>query len=255
VPQDNAGPVELAGRDRILAATGHHPYARLTTASREPREPREPRGFAQDGVTAWIVCWSRGLIACALGGSERAAGLLSLLASRGELSGVRRVNLPRVDHAVLAAHLPVTSPDDWDFRWTRTAPPGQPGQDRVAPLARDDDPMIVELLERAFPSTFTRPGDAMVRCWYGVRDGIRLVACGADRSRGGVGSISAVAVDPAVRGQGVGTALIATMTRELLADCDVVTLGVMADNHSAGRLYQRLGYVHTVARTSAMLAG
>jgi ribosomal protein S18 acetylase RimI-like enzyme len=165
------------------------------------------------------------------------------------------VNLPRVDHAVLAAQLPVANPDDWDFRWTRTAPRRQPGQDRVARLARDDDPMIVALLERAFPSTFTRPGDAMVRCWYGVRDGTRLVACGADRSRGGVGSISAVAVDPAVRGQGVGTALIATMTRELLADCDVVTLGVMADNHSAGRLYQRLGYVHTVARTSAMLAG
>jgi GNAT superfamily N-acetyltransferase len=239
--------IELAGRDQVLAATDHHPYARLTSAG------RRLRAYRDDHVVAWAAEWSRGTVAAALGDAGAAVRLLHRLGSLGRLAGVRRVNLPRIDHGVLTSHLPVAGVDDWDFRWTATPPPVRPGQDRVRRLRPDEGPAIEALLERAFPSNFTRPGDPAVRHWYGVWDGDRLVACGADRSRGGVGSISAVAVDPDRRGQGLGAALTAAMTRQMLAEHDVVTLGVMSDNHHADRMYRRLGFIESSPRSSADL--
>jgi ribosomal protein S18 acetylase RimI-like enzyme len=247
VRQQTTGPIELAGREQILAATGHHPYARLTTTA------RDVRGFACDEVIVWLATWSRGTVASASGDPRAALEVLAQLDRRGDLATARRVNVERIDHGALRHHFGATKIDDWDFRWTRTPPPLQPGEERVTPLEADDEPAVAVLLERAFPETFTRPGDTMVRCWYGIREGDRLVACGADRSRGGVGSISAVTVDPAARGQGLGASLTAAMTRQLLGECDVVTLGVMSDNQVAGRLYRRLGFADAILRTSANL--
>lgn len=247
--RDTSEPARVEPLDRagVLAATGHHPYARLSTAA------RWVRGFAGGGATAWLVPWSRGVVATAFGAPDRALWISAHLAGQGELSSVRRVNLPRLDHATLGFHLPVRDPDDWDFRWTRAAPPAQPGQELVVRLTADDHPLITDLLDRAFPTTFTRPGEPGVRSWYGIRGGDGLLACGADRSRGGVGSISGVAVDPAERGNGLGAALTAAMTEAMLGECDVVTLGVMADNPTADRLYRRLGFADAVSRTAADL--
>lgn len=238
---------ELTRREEVLTATGYHPFARLTTAA------PQMRAFASGDVAAWLATWSRTTVASAHGDPVAAVTLFVMLQRRGDLASARRVNVERVDHNVLRRHLPVGTIDDWDFRWTSSAPPSQPGQQRVVRLTATDDPAVAALLDRAFPETFTRPGDPMVRCWYGIRDGDRLIACGADRSRAGVGSISAVAVDPDARGQGHGAALTAVMTRELLGECDVVTLGVLTGNHVADRLYRRLGYTEASARTSANL--
>ena len=50
-------------------------------------------------------------------------------------------------------------------------------------------------------------------------------------------------VEPARRGEGIGSALFeAAENRLAAAGADVVTLEVMADNESARRLYRRLGY-------------
>lgn len=240
---------ELATLDRaqVLAATDHHPYARLTTSA------RELRGFAGPGVTAWLSSWSRGVVASALGEPEAAVRLFAALAERSELAGVRRVNLPRLDRRRLADHLPAGEVDEWDFRWAWSPPPAQPGEQRVQVLEPPDAPAIEELLTRAFPGTFTRPGDPQVRRWYGIWEAGRLVACAADRSRGGVGSISAVTVDADRQGRGLGAALTAAMTRELFAGSDVVTLGVMSDNERADRLYRRLGFRESSPRSSAAL--
>jgi ribosomal protein S18 acetylase RimI-like enzyme len=248
VRQDTTGPTTLADRAQVLAATGNHPFARLTTTG------GDLRAFRGHGVIAWTARWSRGSVAAALGEAAAAVRLVTDLARAGELSGVRRVNVPRIDHAALAAHLPVSDLDDWDFRWTRTPPPAQPLQERVHRLRTDDAQAIDALLERAFPGTHTRPGDPGVRCWYGVWDHGRLVACGADRSRGGVGSIAAVAVDPDEQGRGLGAALTAAMAQQVLTECDVVSLGVLTRNHRADRLYRRLGFTEASARTSASLA-
>ena len=55
--------------------------------------------------------------------------------------------------------------------------------------------------------------------------------------------IAGVYVDPAVRGAGIGTGMIATLSRQLLADgLPVVTLHVRDDNVSAITAYRRAGF-------------
>ncbi|BCJ57267.1 GNAT family N-acetyltransferase [Micromonospora endophytica] len=86
--------------------------------------------------------------------------------------------------------------------------------------------------------------------WYGVRDGDRLIACGADCTRGDVGFLAGLTVAPEHRRQGLGAALTTGMTRALSARYDVVALGVHLSNTNARRLYQRLGYTDSFALTS-----
>jgi ribosomal protein S18 acetylase RimI-like enzyme len=239
---------ELAGRDAILAATDHHPYTRRNTGG------GDMRGLGDGSSAVWITdSPGRTPILDALGDPARVPRLLAELRDRGELAGVRRIHLPRVDTAALAAVVPVGEPDLWDFRWTSTPPPEQPGEERVVRLGTDAAPAIGALLDHALPDTFTRPSGGGIQQWYGVWDGGRLVACGADKSRGGVGSLAGIAVDPDLRGRGIGAALTAAMARELARNYDVVALGVMADNDPAIRLYQRLGFTDCALRTSVDL--
>lgn len=83
--------------------------------------------------------------------------------------------------------------------------------------------------------------------------GGRLDACAADTSGAPVGHLSAIATRPECRGQGLGTAISAWLTRQLLAEFDLVTLGVYADNPAALRLYDRLGYAADHHFTSGVL--
>ena len=60
-------------------------------------------------------------------------------------------------------------------------------------------------------------------------------------------------MDPDFRGRGLGAALTSGMAARLRAEFDVVSLGVMVDNHRAARLYHRLGFTEVVGRTSVPL--
>jgi ribosomal protein S18 acetylase RimI-like enzyme len=190
-----------------------------------------------------------GASAGGFGDAARAAAMLAELAAGDRLHDARRWHLPRLDPATLAA---ARERDDWDFLSTRTPPPAVPGEDEVAPVDSDAD--VNALLDEAFPESFSRPGDTRVRAWFGIRERGRLVAVGADRSRAGVGMLAAIAVAPDRRGRGLGAALTAALTRRLLADHDVVALGVMTDNPGAARLYRGLGFGSTLPRTSLAVA-
>lgn len=238
----------LAGRDAVLAATDHHPYARRNTG-----DGGAVRALVDGSSAAWITTVGRTPALDALGDPERVVDLVAAFHARGELADVRRIHLPRVDEALLTPQLRIGEPDHWDFRWTTTPPPQQPGEDQVARLDAGAGAAVNQLLDRALPDTFTRPGKPGIVRWYGIWEGDRLVACGADRTRGGVGSLSAIAVDPDFRGRGLGAALTAAMTRDVARDLDVVALGVMADNQRAIRLYRRLGFTRCTPRTSAEL--
>lgn len=242
-------PVRVSGRTAVLAAAGDHPYVRLTTGG-----PGAVTGYLLDGTIAWTAAGPWGPVACAQGDPETAARLFADLARTDALGGAGWLHLPRVPADVLAPHLTVTQRDDWDFRWAVDAPPPQPGEDRVVPLADADRDAINALLDETFPSTTTRPGDPRVRSWYGIWARDRLVACGADRSRGGIGFLAGLTVATDTQGQGLGAALTAAMTRRLLDHFEAVTLGVMIDNCRATRLYERLGFLGSLARSSVAIA-
>ena len=120
-------------------------------------------------------------------------------------------------------------------------------------LGVPDHPALAALIEDAFPTASSRPGDPAIVDWYGIHEGERLVACGADRSRSDVGFLAGLTVAPDRRGRGLGAALTAGMTRALLIRYDHVALGVYADNVGALRLYRRLGFTGALQRSSVWL--
>ncbi|MGC4807327.1 GNAT family N-acetyltransferase [Micromonospora sp. DT233] len=239
----------LSGRAAILDATGHHPYVRHLLGRDDAL-----RGWRRGGAVAWLLPPGRGPAGAVLGEARPAVELVGALVAAGVIGPGQRVHLPRLDADALAGRLAVGRLGHWDFRWTSVAPPPQPGEERVVRLTGADHPALAALIEAAFPSTISRPGDPGVVDWYGIRDGDRLVACGADRSRGDVGSLAGLAVAPDRRGRGLGAALTAAMTRALLARYDHATLNVYTDNARAARLHQRLGFTNVLPRTSAHLA-
>lgn len=190
----------------------------------------------------------------AVGAAPAVAELLTAIAGEALRLPVG-VSLPRGTAVLLGRALRLDDATDWDFRWTATAAPAQPGEERVRLLPDDgaSAAAVAALLAAASPTASSRPGDAHVRRWVGVGD--PLLAVAADTSTAaGVGHISSVATAPAARGQGLGGAVTAALTRRLLAEgCDVVTLGLYAGNRVARRLYTRLGFVDDHPRSSGLL--
>ena len=237
--------IRLAGRAAVLEATGGGPYVRFATSMATTIE-----GRATDGGVLWWGDGPLGRLAHGLGDESTLDELL--VHARGMLAGVRRINLPR------RVELPAgfTRYDDWDFRWSETPPPPQPGESEVCRI--DDAAAIEELLDVAFPDSMLRPGHPMVSDWYGVWSDGRLVACAADRSTRPtepgvpvVGVLGGIAVHPEHRRYGWGAAVTAALTTRLRYRHSLVGLGVIADNHGATRLYRRLGFTgaHEITST------
>ncbi|PWR05215.1 GNAT family N-acetyltransferase [Micromonospora acroterricola] len=231
----------LQDRAAILAATGHHPYARHALWLGAPA-----RGWRRDGAVLWLSPPEQGPAGSALGPAGPALEICVALVADGVLRPGQSLHLPRHDPGLLSGRLAVTRHHDWDFHWTTAPPPAQPDEQRVVRLTEADHPALEALIDEAFPSSTSRPGDPRVVDWYGIRAGDRLVACGADRSRGDIGFLAGLTVAPDQRGRGLGAALTAGMTRALLARHDTVALGVYPDNVGAVRLYRRLGFTNTL---------
>ncbi|MFU8854382.1 GNAT family N-acetyltransferase [Micromonospora sp. SL1-18] len=238
----------LVGRDALLAAADHHPYARHALW-----QDHEARGWRRDGAVGWLLPPGQGPAGAALGAAGPALEVFAGLVGDGTLHAGQWLHLPRTAPEEVAGRLTVARLDEWDFLWTTTPPPPQPAEERVVRLTEADHPALAALIEESFPTTTSRPGDPRVVDWYGIRDGDRLVACGADRSRGGIGFLAGLTVATDRRGRGLGAALTAGMTRALFARYDHVALGVFTDNPGAIRLYRRLGYTGTEPRTSVHL--
>lgn len=111
---------------------------------------------------------------------------------------------------------------------------------------------IRDLLAVANPDTSHGPDDprAARSRWYGCRqvsgDGSRggaLVAVGClTPTAAGSAHLGAIATRPDHRGRGLGAAIAARAAADGLRDHGVVTLGVLAENHVARRLYTRLRF-------------
>jgi ribosomal protein S18 acetylase RimI-like enzyme len=221
----------------ILELTDDDPLIRGTRGA-----SRGPGWRSADGRAVAFTAYDvegrvRSLVA--LGPPEETAELAA--AVHDELPEGIRVIVPR------GTPLALTQPTDWNFRAAFGAPPPQPAE--VAVAWCDDEEAVADLLTLVSPGTSAWPGDPKVRRWAGIRRDGRLLACLADTSAvDGVGHVSAIAVHTEARGRGLGPSITAwAMRRMFAAGCDVVTLGVYADNAVGLRMYDRLGF--TVDRT------
>jgi len=135
---------------------------------------------------------------------------------------------------------------------TADAPGLQLVWDAPTPPA-DDASAAVRLQARDVPAmqalvALTQPGPFAARTielgeYYGVFDDGRLVAMAGERM--GVGAfreISGVCTHPGFQGRGHARRLIEKLVRLQLARGQTPFLHVMADNHNAHRLYQRMGF-------------
>jgi ribosomal protein S18 acetylase RimI-like enzyme len=237
-------------RSAVLAWAGHHPYARFALA-------RAARVTGLRGAGALLLVTETDVARMGHGLGEPAAvdALFDRAVRVGALASTRWVNLPRRTGSSIPAGFELN--EHWDFRWILGPVPPQPGQDRVVALGPDDADAINGLLDVAFPASMVRPGHPMARRWYGIRAGSTLVACAADRSARSpdptaepVGVIGGVATHPAYRRQGLAAAVTAALTGRLQASYGLVTLGVIAGNDPATRMYERLGFTGITELTS-----
>ncbi|MFF0720146.1 GNAT family N-acetyltransferase [Micromonospora sp. NPDC003816] len=238
----------LVGREAILAAVDHHPFFRHTVPRHAP-----VRGWRHEGAVCWLLSSPQSTVCAAVGPPDAAVTLVAALAEERTLDPGQWVHLPRRDPATDRAGAVVAAYRDWDFLWTTGAPPPQPGEEHVVRLDAADHPALTALIDAAFPTSTARPGDPRIVDWYGIRDGDRLIAAGADRTRDEVGFLAGLVVCPTHRNQGLGAALTAGMTRALSRRYDMVALGVYPDNTGAIRLYRRLGYTGAFPLTSVRL--
>jgi ribosomal protein S18 acetylase RimI-like enzyme len=117
------------------------------------------------------------------------------------------------------------------------------GETTIVRLGAADVPEILGLVEVTRPGPFSRRTIELGR-YVGVRDAVtrRLIAIGGERFcfERHV-ELSAIAVRPEARGQGLGAAITGDVARAVIARGQVPFLHVFPDNPAA-RLYARLGF-------------
>lgn len=155
----------------------------------------------------------------------------------------------------LAPWVQTDQPGLWDLMRCDEAPATQPAEDRVCVL--EDLPAVQAFLDRVNPHHSVRAEHPEVERWMGVADAAtgELLALGAfTRRASGVGYLASIATDAAARGQGLGAAVTAALTRHAFASGDALcTLAHYHPNEPARRVYQRLGYRTTHQNRSTAL--
>jgi ribosomal protein S18 acetylase RimI-like enzyme len=142
---------------------------------------------------------------------------------------------------------------EWDWMWTRAAPPVVPGEEHVEVLdeAHRDaaEAFLAEHSPRTHGQPFARPGQR----WVSVRDpdtGALVAVGGSEPSAAGTPTLAGIAVATDRRGEGWGAAVTARLTRLAVDEVGGCALGMYADNDVARRLYHRLGYTTGMEWTS-----
>jgi ribosomal protein S18 acetylase RimI-like enzyme len=196
-------------------------------------------GWTGHGAVAWRATDPEQRVGylMSLGEPPDVAALLADIL--GEIPNSTRVTMPRGTPRLLPAWVAVDG-TDWEFFWVDTPMPAHPREAEVVDVPPEE---VAPLLAVASPRASAQPGDPAVRRWVGVRGPDGLLACAADTSGAtGVGHLSSIAVHPAARGQGLGSAVTAALTRRCFEQGrDLVTLGMYADNVAGAALYRALG--------------
>ena len=235
----------LTSAAEVLLATDHDPYVRGSL-----RNP-QVTGWTGHGAVAWRATDAEERVGylMTLGEPPAVAALIADLL--GEIPHSTRVTMPRGTPPLLPAWVAVDG-TDWEFWWVDAPMAVQRREPEVVDVSAEE---VAPLLAVASPTASALPGDPAVRRWVGVRGPHGLLACAADTSGAtGVGHLSSIATHPDARGQGLGAAVTAALTRQLFEDgCDLVTLGMYATNEAGFGLYRHLGMHNDHSFTSGPL--
>ncbi|SBT45319.1 GNAT family N-acetyltransferase [Micromonospora narathiwatensis] len=123
-------------------------------------------------------------------------------------------------------------------------------------LGRADLPALLDLYAAAYPGNWFDPRMLDTGRYVGIRDGGDLVAVAGVHvwsPTWRVAALGNVTTHPRVRGRGLAAAAVAALCARLRADVDHVTLNVRADNTTAVRLYERLGFTRVADFTECAL--
>jgi ribosomal protein S18 acetylase RimI-like enzyme len=113
---------------------------------------------------------------------------------------------------------------------------------RAEVLGTADIPEMLDLVARTQPGPFAAR-TIELGTYLGIRDGGTLVAMAGERMRpAGWTEISAVCTDPAYRGRGLAGRLIRAAAVGIRARGELPFLHASAENTSAVRLYERIGF-------------
>ncbi len=246
----------LQNAAQLVDATKGHPVTVLDVgAGFVP--PAYAVGSAPDGAVAFHRRSDHGVPgSAALGTASGLATLLDDPAVRRWVTGGgnRHLSVARGLMPVVAQRLDLGSRGgEWDWMWTRTAPPVLCGEEQVEaldPACRDEaEQFLAEHSPRTHGQPFARPGQR----WVAVRDSETeaLVATGSSEpSAAGTPTLAGIATATERRGEGWGAAVTAHLTRLAVAEAGACALGMFADNDVARRLYHRLGFTTGMQWTS-----
>lgn len=111
-------------------------------------------------------------------------------------------------------------------------------------LDQQDASAMVELAELTEPGPFRRR-TITLGTFFGIFDSGSLLAMAGQRMRpAGFIEVSAVCTHPDARGHGYAQVLTSCVVDDILQQSAVPFLHVLAENHSAIRVYARCGFVH-----------
>jgi ribosomal protein S18 acetylase RimI-like enzyme len=110
-------------------------------------------------------------------------------------------------------------------------------------LGAADNPDMLDLAARTKPGPFTRD-TRLLGTYLGIHRNGTLVAMAGERMHPeGWTEISAICTDPAARGQGLASRLIAAVVHGIRERGETPFLHVAARNENAVRLYEATGFV------------
>lgn len=247
----------LSTRSDVVAAAGDDIYVRSSLPLAD-----NITAWRSNGGVAWFsrARWRAGAGWLTVVGDPKVVPALvdaGVSASPGLVTGV---TVPTSALPLLPPPLRPVAYNLWDWFWTAVPPPDQPGESSVGWAAPGEEPAIEALLHSDSPRHSARPGEPEALRWCVVRNSdlgdpvdsahsagvasTRLVACAAHIEYvPGVPHLASIVTRREHRGRGLGAAISAWLTRQILAEgAPLVTLGMYADNGTARRLYHRLGY-------------
>lgn len=237
----------VAGRSAILSAYGRDPFLSCFVSD-------DAEAIVTDDAMVWCRQFNGGKVMMAHGDAGSAAELITEV-----VHDLRpdRVTLPRQIFHRLPDPLRPETVGRWHWFFTLQAPEVQAAEEHCGWFDETDYPVINSLLDSAFPDASSRPTlDDRGHRWFGARDDSgHIVACGTVMVRDNAGPmLGSVAVAGHARRQGLGSAITAWITRQLLHEGHPqVALGSMAGEHATHRMYQRLGFRDTQQLVSGRL--